>query len=152
MTSARFEKFPLPFLVCIFIHPKIHVLQYKGERQRLGCVKKKLRCQTKRGKMRSFDSPNKARNCTSIISILYAFSLNLLPSPSPSLRTLCMLGPRPLRDVDGPQPEFAKDKTTGWVKLMTCSCWLLNFVQIQCWPWQILSLQNLVLEKVASTI
>ena len=60
--------------------------------------------------------------------------------------------PRPLRDVDGPQPEFAKDKTTGWVKLMTCSCWLLNFVQIQCWPWQILSLQNLVLEKVASTI
>ena len=55
---------------------------------------------------------------------------------------------RPLRDVDGPQSEFAKDKTTGWVKLMTCSCWLVNFVQIQCWPWQILGLQNLVLENL----
>ena len=47
---------------------------------------------------------------------------------------------RPLRDVDGPQSEFAKDKTTGWVKLMTCSCWLVNFVQIQCWPHEILGL------------
>ena len=29
---------------------------------------------------------------------------------------------RPLRDVDGPYSEFAKDNTTCWVKLMTCSC------------------------------
>ena len=59
---------------------------------------------------------------------------------------------RPLRDVDRLQSEFAKDKTTGWVKLMTCSCLIVNLVQIQCWPWQILGLQNPVLEKVASTI
>ena len=45
-----------------------------------------------------------------------------------------------LEHLDRPRSEFAKDATYGWVKLMTCSYCCLNFVQIQCWPHEILGL------------
>ena len=43
-------------------------------------------------------------------------------------------------DLDRPHSEFAKDPTYGWMKLMSCSYCCLNFVQIQCWPHEILGL------------